>query len=251
MTTVTSTSVVTSSAPTTATPTSGSTTVSNTSALTTTAATISGAGISHWIRRCTDGSGIWRRPADADGARIAQDFINNPALVSDPTATTTATGGGVLGKPLNLIVADEQSDPQTGLEVVQRMVEENGIVGLTGENYSFVTSAYIGYVKQAGIPFVNSGANSSTLRELEVPEVSYIEVPSCAGSTPAYQLIEQLYKQGMVHNVAIIYSSDELGVLIENTIESNLKAAGVPFSPARYPSPRRISRAYSARLHGR
>jgi branched-chain amino acid transport system substrate-binding protein len=168
------------------------------------------------------------------GARIAQDFVNNPSLVTNPTGSTTATatgsGGGVLGQPLSLVVSDEQSDPQTGLEVVQRMVQENNIVGLTGENYSFVTSAYIKYVSQVGIPFVNSGANSSTLRQFEYPNVFFIEVPSCAGSIPAYQMIEQLYKQGQVHNVAIIYSSDELGVLIENTIETNLKSAGIPFT---------------------
>jgi branched-chain amino acid transport system substrate-binding protein len=211
-------------------PASSTQTSTLTSAQTTsTIASISGAGIPIGFVAALTGAGYGEGQPMLIGARIAQDFINNPALVTNPTATTTAGGGGILGQPINLIVSDEQSDPQTGLEVVQRMVEENGIVALTGENYSFVTTAYIGYINQTGIPFVNSGANSSTLRELMYPNVFFVEVPSCAGSVPAYQLITQLYKQGSVHNVAIIYSSDELGVLIENTIETNLKAAGVPF----------------------
>ena len=214
----------------------GSTSTTSTSGQTTSSiASISGAGIPIGFVAALTGAGYGEGQPMLIGARIAQDFINNPALVTDPTTTATAGGGGILGQPINLIVSDEQSDPQTGLEVVQRMVEENGIIALTGENYSFVTAAYIGYVNQTGIPFVNSGSNSSTLRQLEYPNVFYIEVPSCAGSVPAYQLIEQLYKEGSVHNVAIIYSSDELGVLIENTIEANLKAAGVPFQSSEVP----------------
>ncbi|HSR29635.1 MAG TPA: ABC transporter substrate-binding protein, partial [Anaerolineae bacterium] len=63
---------------------------------------------------------------------IAMQFAMNLAVQDINEA------GGVLGKPLELIFADTEGLPERGGAVVERLINENGVVAITGEYHSAV-----------------------------------------------------------------------------------------------------------------
>jgi urea transport system substrate-binding protein len=62
--------------------------------------------------------------------------------------------GGVDGRKLQLVVADDATDPATGQEVAQRLITRDKIDALVSMTNSGVRDAYTPVVQRAGIPFV-------------------------------------------------------------------------------------------------
>jgi len=74
------------------------------------------------------------------GARIALDEIN--------------TAGGINGRPINLIVHDDQSNPNQGLAQAQIADAQENVLAITGPGTSDVALALRGYAEQNHVPYI-------------------------------------------------------------------------------------------------
>jgi branched-chain amino acid transport system substrate-binding protein len=63
--------------------------------------------------------------------------------------------GGVLGRPLELLVHDDQAIPGQGLDGLTRLIEHDRIVALLGANISKVSLAAAPIAQAAGIPMIS------------------------------------------------------------------------------------------------
>jgi branched-chain amino acid transport system substrate-binding protein len=66
--------------------------------------------------------------------------------------------GGVLGKPLELISRDDESNPGKGLIAARELVQREGVAALIGGLDTPVSLAIVPFVNQAKIPFVGPWA---------------------------------------------------------------------------------------------
>ena len=110
-------------------------------------------------------------------------FMAQPALAADPirigipTPVQLATGkdtvdaaqmavdeinaaGGVLGRQLEIVVADEGTSPETGIGAVQHLINTDEADVLIGGYVSGVVLAELPHISEAGIVYLGVGASS-------------------------------------------------------------------------------------------
>lgn len=99
-------------------------------------------------------------PLSGDNANAASDMLNAARLAVDEINA----GGGVLGRPLEIVSADDACDPQTGTAAAQKLVV-SGIVGVAGAYCSAAAIPETVVFHPKGIPFISAAATNPALTE--------------------------------------------------------------------------------------
>lgn len=84
--------------------------------------------------------------------------------------------GGIYGRKINLIIADDQFNPAKTVVEVRRMVEQDGVFAIVGGLGTPGILAVEGYLNNRGVPFVYLGGGSI---EFSLPPKK-IHIPSSA-----------------------------------------------------------------------
>ncbi|AEH51321.1 ABC transporter substrate-binding protein [Pseudothermotoga thermarum] len=116
--------------------------------------------------------------------------------------------GGVYGRKIELIIADDQLNPAKTVVEVKRLVESDKVFAIVGGLGTYGCLAVMDYLEQNKVPFVYQGAGTSLL---VVPPKRYI-----FGVQPDYTLEGQLIAKFLVENlgkkrIAILYMSNDVG----------------------------------------
>jgi len=73
--------------------------------------------------------------------------------------------GGLLGQPVELIYADDKSDPQTGIRLYSKLITEDKVEHVFGPYSSAVTEAVTSVTERHGYPMLAGGASSEEIWE--------------------------------------------------------------------------------------
>jgi branched-chain amino acid transport system substrate-binding protein len=120
----------------------------------------------------TVGGADGSRSAGADPIPIGAVFsetgglrsIGSPGLAGMRLAASEINaGGGILGRRVQLAVADSRSNPTAVARGVRRLIEDQRVVAIGGLNDSTLALAAGPVAQRAGIPFVTAGATLPTL----------------------------------------------------------------------------------------
>jgi branched-chain amino acid transport system substrate-binding protein len=82
----------------------------------------------------------------------------------------TVMGGSVDGRPVEIVVEDDKGTPEVGASGYRRLVQEKGVIGVTGGYHSSVVLATIEVAKELVghltclSPFLDNGASRSPHR---------------------------------------------------------------------------------------
>ena len=79
--------------------------------------------------------------------------------------------GGVLGKKIKLVVADDQGTTEGGRTVAERLITRDKVSVITGQASSNVVLASLEVAKKFGVPVVNVNGWASGIRTAGVPQV--------------------------------------------------------------------------------
>lgn len=113
---------------------------------------------------------------------VAQNRAENPILIgitSDATGQYARSGemdrkgimlaidefnekGGVLGRPIEWIHYDTETDPETGAAIATRMIEEDGVSFMIGAVSSSVADAISQVAQEHGVIYINTNSSSPT-----------------------------------------------------------------------------------------
>ena len=77
--------------------------------------------------------------------------------------------GGVLGRPLEIVVEDDANDSATAVNVVNKLVSDQSIVALLGPHRSANAMAVEGIVAQAEIPYLTGASSPSLVEKVSNP----------------------------------------------------------------------------------
>jgi branched-chain amino acid transport system substrate-binding protein len=161
------------------------------------------------------GAGYFSGATLIQGIKIAADMVNS--------------SGGVLGRQLNLIIGDTETNPSVAKEVVTQMIEQDHIVGLVGEAFSFVARAYHDLVHAAGIPFMQESTSSDSLRTPQYNNDFFLSSPSCTQALPGINMTLALFKMGKIKNVQVLQTTDEYAANNWTKIKAAFDQAGIPY----------------------
>lgn len=117
--------------------------------------------------------------------------------------------GGVLGKRVELVVADTATNPQVGVEAAKRLVSVDGVVGLIGALSSGVTIPIATTVsKPEKVPQISTASTSPVITTLDDDGFLFRTVPS--DSLQGAILGKLVAEQGF-SKVAVIYVNNDYG----------------------------------------
>ncbi len=133
--------------------------------------------------------------------------------------------GGVLGRPLQIIVADTRGMPAEGRTAALRLVQENKIVAAVGEFHSPVALAEMEVFRQYGIPFMACDVWSDQITAKGYPEVFR--------NSTAVSLIDTTIGQWLVaagfKRVALLAEKNDVGLAARIAIANQLTKGGVAY----------------------
>ncbi|RKX39116.1 MAG: ABC transporter substrate-binding protein [Thermotogae bacterium] len=116
--------------------------------------------------------------------------------------------GGIYGRKIELIIADDQLNPSKTVVEVKRLVEQDKVFAIVGGLGTYGCLAVMDYLNKNGVPFVYQGSGSS---KLSTPPKKYI-----FSVQPDYTLEGQLIAKFLVENlgkksIAVLYMNNDAG----------------------------------------
>ena len=128
-------------------------------------------------------------------------------------------GGGVLGIPVESVVADATQDPSVAVVVARRLVEVEGINALVGPNASSAALPISQSISGTlGIPTISPSATSPQLSDVEDSGYFFRTALSDAAQGP---VLARVTRDRGFDNVGLIYQNDAYGLGLAATFEES------------------------------
>lgn len=125
-----------------------------------------------------------------DGMKMAADEIN--------------AAGGILGKKIEIVEADNRGDKQEGASVTQKFISRDGVIAIVGDPTTGITKVAAPIAQKAGVVLLSAGATGPGV--VEVGDFIFRDTLLDSIAIPA--VIEYFAKDLGFKNVAIITSDN-------------------------------------------
>ena len=117
------------------------------------------------------------------GAQVAADEVNQ--------------AGGYMGRPLELVVRDDQADPDTGLRHAQDLVQKEKVVAVIGYCNTGVAARALDTFQNARVPLIVPCATGTVLTAKYPPAQSFLFRTSPSDLFQTQFLAEEIAKRGL------------------------------------------------------
>ncbi|MEM2960090.1 MAG: ABC transporter substrate-binding protein [Candidatus Bathyarchaeia archaeon] len=134
--------------------------------------------------------------------------------------------GGLLGKRVELVVADSQGLPEPAKAAMERLITKEKVVGVVGEFHSSAAIPEAKVAHEYHIPFVVAEAWSDMVTTMGYPEVFRI---APANSMIYDQLADWIEAAGFKNVVALIEDTD-FGIGVDETLKDRLGKKGIKYT---------------------
>ena len=152
-------------------------------------------------------------------ARTGQEQLNGIQMwVEDVNAS-----GGLLGKPVRLIHYDDESRPDTGAKLYQKLITDDKVDLLLGPYSSGVTLAASTIAEKHGFPMVSSGAAATKVWSRGYKNVFGLYTPA---ELYMDQILEFAKSKGL-SKIALIYADTTFPRAIAKGVKVKAKALGM------------------------
>ncbi|KOR30206.1 hypothetical protein TI03_00070 [Achromatium sp. WMS1] len=131
--------------------------------------------------------------------------------------------GGLLGRKVTLRYYDDESKPETGAKLYEKLITNDRVELLVGPYSSSVTMAASTVAEKYGIPMISSGASASEIWERGFKNVFGLYTPA---NTYMDQILEFAKAKGL-HRIALIYDNTEFPRDVANGVRIKAKALGM------------------------
>lgn len=146
------------------------------------------------------------------GAQVAVDEINSV--------------GGYLGRPVELVVHDDESDADKGMKAARDVVDKAHAFATIGFCNTNVALPAIDYFQSVKHPLIISCSTASTLTTKYSPVDSYVYRTSASSIVQAEFLVEEL-ERAKLHKVALLVDSSPYGDAGLQDLQAALSKAGM------------------------
>jgi branched-chain amino acid transport system substrate-binding protein len=146
------------------------------------------------------------------GAKVAVDEINS--------------AGGLLGRPLELVIRDDKADPNTGLKAAEELVLTEKVTATVGFCNTGVAARALDVFQKNQHVLLVSCATGSVLTSKYPPASSFIFRTSASDTLQTQFLVDEIVKRGL-QKVALLVDSSGYGDAGLVDLEAALKRAGL------------------------
>jgi len=131
--------------------------------------------------------------------------------------------GGILGKQVKLVYYDDESKPETGAKLYEKLISDDKVNVTIGPYSSGVTMAASTVAEKHGMPMVSSGASSSKIWARGYKNIFGLYTPA---NTYMDQILEYAKKRGL-KKVALVYENTAFPRDVAAGVKTKAKALGM------------------------
>lgn len=144
-------------------------------------------------------------------------------------------GGGLFGRPIELVERDDKSDPETGKLIVQELIEKDKVVAALGFANTGVALAAQRLYQNAKIPVINNVSTGAKITgQFQPPEFpeNYIFRNSASDTIQSQMIVREAVEKRNLKKVAIFHDTTAYGeqgreLLLEQLDKRNLKPVAI------------------------
>lgn len=159
-------------------------------------------------------------PQSGDGAALGEPLI----AVAESAVAAINAAGGVSGRPVELVIADEGPDITAALSAVDALVNDEGVDAVVGPLSSNVALEVVPRLVEYGVGVCSPAATAVALSELPDDDLF---VRTSASDGLAGQAVAQLVAQTGVSATVLAYPDDPFGRDLSTAIERSLALQGI------------------------
>ncbi|HTD06312.1 ABC transporter substrate-binding protein [Undibacterium sp.] len=132
--------------------------------------------------------------------------------------------GGIHGRKINLIVLDDQYDPNKAIDATLNLIGEQKVFSLFGYVGTPTANAVLPIVRETKTPLIGLFSGAMTLRRPVIPEVINIRA---SYDDESEMLVEHFIKDKGAKRFAVVYQNDGFGLAVLAGTERALKQRGM------------------------
>lgn len=132
--------------------------------------------------------------------------------------------GGINGKKITLVEADDQGDPKSAVSAANKVIFNDGVVGIIGTTNSSCTLAMMDVTESNQIPTITPNSSGISITD---PSNSYIARLQASDTQMARAITEYAVKDLGYTKIAIMYQNDDLGAGGKEVAKEVLKENGL------------------------
>ncbi len=145
----------------------------------------------------------------AESGKVA--FVGTASrLVAQMTVDAINAEGGVLGRPLELVVYDTESDPNVALRMARQLVEKDGVLAIIGPTSTGSGMAMKKYVEEEGIPTIMTVGGDPVIAGGKFGPFHWTFKTPQRSSTAVRKIYGHLRDAGLT-NIALLTATDGFG----------------------------------------
>lgn len=128
--------------------------------------------------------------------------------------------GGIHGRKINLIVADDAYEPDNAIDATLKMIEEQKVFALFGYVGTPTANAVLPIIKETNTPLIGVFSGAMTLRRPVVPDVINVRA---SYDDESEMLVEYFIKTKQAKRFAVFYQDDGFGLAVLSGTTKALK----------------------------
>ncbi|MFI4994296.1 MAG: amino acid ABC transporter substrate-binding protein [Hyphomicrobiales bacterium] len=138
----------------------------------------------------------------------------------------TNAAGGVNGRPVALTIYDDESNPDTGRVLAQRLIDRDGVLAILGPYSSPITDAEAVVVERAEVPLLGTIASDSSIWTRRKLRWSFQAFPSSDYDHQGFlDIIKQ--KGGGLKKLAIIFEQSPFSIASKDWAQTAAAGMGL------------------------
>jgi len=165
-------------------------------------------------------------PLSAPGSVVGGEAMRDAMIIA---AERINADGGLLGRPVELVVVDSEGLPERGAAVTERLISQDGVVAIAGGYHSSVGVVAKEVAHDNNIPIVLANTWNDTITSVQYPQVFRIAPLSSEVSAVDVKFIQWLRDEAGVQlqKVVILTENTDYGIPAAEDTSRLLGEAGI------------------------
>ncbi|MBA8841351.1 ABC transporter substrate-binding protein [Ochrobactrum sp. RH2CCR150] len=134
--------------------------------------------------------------------------------------------GGVFGENVKIFVEDDEGNPTKGVTAVRKLIEQDGVVGISGTYVSAVAAAQNKVAKEYKVPMISAGSTSSAVTDANAAGDPWFFRAFPGSTTQAMQTAKDTLGKLNAKTVVVLFENSIYGKSLADEFKANYEGMG-------------------------
>jgi branched-chain amino acid transport system substrate-binding protein len=139
---------------------------------------------------------------------------------------TANAKGGAFGRDVAVFFEDDEGNPTKGVTAVRKLIEQDGVVGISGTYVSAAAAAETKVARDYKVPMISAGSTSSAVTDANTPGDPWFFRAFPGSTTQGMQTAKDTLDKLHAKTTAILYENSIYGKSLADEFKADYEKAG-------------------------